>query len=158
VSAATTDLTTNSPQETRDLGQRLGARLTGGEVIALIGPLGAGKTELVKGLAAGNAQTDPALVTSPTFVLVNEYPGPRQLYHLDAYRLTCGAELEALGFEEMVSPDSVAVIEWADRVEDALPDDRLDITLEPTGDTSRKLTLRATRRLSRRLLRRFLAP
>jgi tRNA threonylcarbamoyladenosine biosynthesis protein TsaE len=157
VSAATTDLTTNSPQETRDLGQRLGARLTGGEVIALIGPLGAGKTELVKGLAAGNAQTDPALVTSPTFVLVNEYPGPRHLYHLDAYRLNGGAELEALGFDEMVSPDSVAVIEWADRVEDALPEDRLDITIEPTGDTSRKLTLRASGRLSRRLLREFLA-
>ncbi len=137
-------ITTNSPDETRALGERLGALLQGGEVIALVGPLGAGKTQLVKGLAAGNGPTDPAAVTSPTFVLVNEHPGRLYLYHLDAYRLTDAREFEALGVEEMVSPESVVVIEWADRVEGSLPPERLTIRIEPTGETSRRFTIDAT--------------
>ena len=119
---------------------------------SLIGPLGAGKTQLVKGIAAGNGQTDPTQVTSPSFVLVKEYPGRRYLYHVDAYRLKGGHDLDALGLDEMISPESAVVIEWADRVEDALPEDRLTIRIEPTGDTSRSFVLDAGGPFAQRLL------
>ncbi|MCH7813365.1 MAG: tRNA (adenosine(37)-N6)-threonylcarbamoyltransferase complex ATPase subunit type 1 TsaE [Planctomycetes bacterium] len=131
---------TDSPEATRALGRRLGEALRGGEVIALIGALGAGKTQLVKGIAAGNGGTDPSLVTSPTFTLVNEYTGRVYLYHLDAYRLSSGAELAALGLDEMMRDDAAVVIEWADRALGALPRDRLTIRLEATGAESRRLT------------------
>ena len=152
MSAATFSVNTDSPEQTRAFGQRLGSLLTGGEVIALIGPLGAGKTQLVKGIAAGNGRTDPARVTSPTFVLVNEYPGRCYLYHVDAYRLSSGAELDALGLDEMISPESVVVIEWADRVQDALPEDHLVIRIVPTADTSRRMSLEPVGPASTRLL------
>ena len=148
---------TDSPEQTRALGERIGSLLVGGEVIALIGPLGAGKTQLVKGIAAGNGQTDPTQVTSPSFVLVKEYPGRRYLYHLDAYRLKGGHDLDALGLDEMIGPDSAVAIEWADRVEDALPEDRLTIHIKPTGDTSRVFVLQAGGPSAQRLARR-LAP
>ncbi|MCP4251266.1 MAG: tRNA (adenosine(37)-N6)-threonylcarbamoyltransferase complex ATPase subunit type 1 TsaE [bacterium] len=134
---------TNSPEATRALGRRLGEALRGGEVIALIGPLGAGKTQLVKGIAAGNGATDPSQVTSPTFTLVNEYPGRVDLYHLDAYRLSGGAELAALGLDEMMRDDAAVVIEWADRAEEVLPTDRLTVRLEATGAESRRLTFQS---------------
>ena len=140
-------------EQTFRFARRLGEVLRGGEVIALIGPLGAGKTQFVKGLAAGNGHPDPSGVTSPTFTLVNEYPGRFDLYHLDAYRLRSGDELAALGFDEMTRADSVVVIEWADRVTPALPDDRVTILFESTGDTSRRLTLTVAGPTSRRLLR-----
>lgn len=146
-----------APEQTLGLGRLLGSRLRGGEVIALIGPLGAGKTHFVKGLAAGNAQTDPARVTSPTFILVNEYDGPRHLYHLDAFRLRDAADLDALGFPEMQSPQSVVVIEWADRVAEALPADRLSITFEAVADRARLLHLLSGGDQSERLLTDFLA-
>jgi tRNA threonylcarbamoyladenosine biosynthesis protein TsaE len=143
---------TNSVEETRRFGRLIGAALAGGELIALVGPLGAGKTQLVKGLAAGNGEPDASRVTSPTFVLVNEYPGRVCLHHLDAYRLSGGAEFAGLGFEEMISPSSSAVLEWADRVEEVLPADRLTVRFEVTGETSRRLTLDAGGPSSQRLL------
>ena len=157
MSASTFRVTTDSPEQTRALGQRIGALLTGGEVIALIGPLGAGKTQLIKGIAVGNGRTDPNLVTSPTFILINEYPGRPYLYHLDAFRLDGGADLEAIGLHEMITPESAVVIEWANRVEDALPEDCLTIEIEPTGNESRQLTLTAGGPSSQRLLNEFVA-
>ena len=153
MSAATFSVNTDSPEQTLALGRRIGTLLAGGEVIALIGPLGAGKTQLVKGIAAGNGQTDPTQVTSPSFVLVKEYPGRRYLYHVDAYRLKGGHDLDALGLDEMISPESAVVIEWADRVEDALPGDRLTIRIVPTGDTTRSFGLGAGGPSAHRLLR-----
>ena len=118
-----TEYTTHSAAETIALGQRIGEALKGGEVIALIGNLGTGKTHLIKGIAHGLGVEADDLVTSPTFVLVNEYfarGGAMQVYHIDAYRLESAAEFEALGVEEYSRPDSVVLVEWADRVWEAM--------------------------------------
>ena len=119
----TIEITTHSAAETIALGRRIGAALKGGEVIALIGNLGTGKTHLIKGIAHGLGVQEDDLVTSPTFVLVNEYvarEGAMQVYHIDAYRLDSVAEFEALGVEEYSRPDSVVLVEWADKVMSAL--------------------------------------
>ena len=152
MSAPSCVVQTASVDQTRRFGHRVGAALLGGELIALVGPLGAGKTQFVKGLAAGNGRTDPSRVTSPTFVLINEYRGRVHVYHVDAYRLSGGSELAGLGFDEMVTPTSCVVLEWADRVEDALPEDRLTIRFEVTGETSRRLTVEAGGQSSQRVL------
>ena len=145
-------ITTQSAEHTQALGRCIGELLNGEEVIALIGPLGAGKTQLVKGIVAGAGRADPASVTSPTFTLVNEYPGRPHLFHIDAYRLTGGGELAALGFDEMASPDSSVMIEWADRVAVVLPEDLLTIRIDPTGQTNRNVALQAAGPVARRLL------
>jgi len=106
----------NSVAETIRLGQAMGRGAVGGEVIALVGELGTGKTYLIKGIAQGLDVADSELVTSPTFTLINEYEGRLNLYHIDAYRLDSAKQLEALGFDELYSSDSVIVVEWADRV------------------------------------------
>jgi tRNA threonylcarbamoyladenosine biosynthesis protein TsaE len=111
---------TKSPQETMELGHRIGAQLHGGEVFAICGPLGSGKTHLIKGIAAGAGAMDRQNVTSPTFVLVNQYTGRFDLYHIDAYRLDSVADFERLGFDDFCYPESVVLIEWADKVEAAL--------------------------------------
>lgn len=134
---------TNSVDQTLALAARIGSALVGGEVIALIGGLGSGKTHFVKGLADGAGVSDPRNVSSPTFVLVHEYAGRVYLYHVDAYRLRGPAEFSALGAEEMFRPGATVVVEWADRVLDALPHDRLTVRLEVAGATQRCLTLEA---------------
>jgi tRNA threonylcarbamoyladenosine biosynthesis protein TsaE len=144
-----------TPAETEGLGRTLGRDLAGGSVIALEGPLGAGKTLLAKGVAVGNGLRDASLVTSPTFTLVQEYAGRLHLYHLDVYRLKSAAEVTALGFSEMIRPDAAVLIEWADRISELLPDDRLTIRLEPTGAEQRHAELIATGPLSRQCLARL---
>jgi tRNA threonylcarbamoyladenosine biosynthesis protein TsaE len=107
----------HSPAETESLGERWGREAQPGLVIALSGDLGAGKTQLVKGLARGLGVT--ARVHSPTFTLVNEYGGGRlPLFHLDLYRLETPEQIHGAGIEEFLQPDGVAVIEWAERMED----------------------------------------
>ena len=134
-----------SVEQTLAIGRALGAALQTGDVLALIGPLGAGKTQLVKGIAAGLGVIDLRKVNSPTFVLVNEYQGRLHLYHIDVYRLRHGIELQALGFDEMCSAsDAAVVIEWADRVEDVLPDDHVRIHLRVAGADRRELVLQAS--------------
>lgn len=142
----------HSVEQTRALGVRIGELLAGGEVIALIGPLGAGKTQWVKGLSDGAGVTDLDAVNSPTFVLVNEYAGRVYIHHLDAYRLTGPTELRALGFDEMIDSGSTVIVEWADRVMSILPEDRLTITLEIAGPTERRIRGVANGPTSRRLL------
>ena len=129
---------THSPEETVELGRRLGEQLVPGDVIALVGPLGAGKTQLTRGIALGAGST--GRVTSPTFKLVNEYDGRVRVYHLDAYRLHGADDLVALGCDEFFDGDGAAVVEWADRVAEALPDDRVRVDIAITGATSRRLT------------------
>ena len=108
--------TSHSPQETEALGEQLGRAATAGLVFGLSGDLGAGKTSLVRGLARGLGIT--TRVHSPTFTLVNEYSGGRfKLFHLDLYRLETPDQLRSAGIEEFLSPDGVAVIEWAERLE-----------------------------------------
>jgi tRNA threonylcarbamoyladenosine biosynthesis protein TsaE len=111
-----------SVDETRALGAALGGLLTGGECVALEGPLGAGKTHFVQGLARGLGVPAEEPVVSPTFVLVREYGGRLTLYHIDSYRLADSAELYELGLAEMLAqPDAVVAIEWADRTPEAVP-------------------------------------
>ena len=131
---------TRSPEETIALGRRLGARLAAGHVVALIGPLGSGKTTLTKGLAQGLGVEDARWVTSPTFVLVHEYEGRVPVYHLDAYRLSGPADAEALGSDELLYGSGVAIVEWADRILPALPADRLELHLELGDGCERRLT------------------
>lgn len=125
-------------EQTVRLGEQLAGRLSRGDCVALVGPLGAGKTVLVRGIAVGLGLEDPRLVSSPTFVLVHEYPARLPVYHLDLYRLTDPrAELGDLGFEEMLD-EGVALVEWADRAPGALPAGRWDIRIEIIGVDSRR--------------------
>ncbi len=139
-------ITSHSLAETMQIGQKIGAALKGGEVIALIGPLGSGKTHLVKGIAAGLGAADSRRVTSPTFILINEYTGPKMrldVYHVDAYRLESVAEFEMLGFDDLCRPDSVVLIEWADRVQSALQDvDTMQIELAHIDQNNRRIRLK----------------
>jgi len=134
------DITTNSPDETIEFGQNLGAELRGGEVVAVCGPLGSGKTHLIKGIAAGAGAENPTNVNSPTFVIINEYSGRLDIVHIDAYRLDSTAEFEMLGFDDYCRPDSVVLIEWADKIESALKGiDYIRISLDHAGETERKI-------------------
>jgi len=129
---------TRSPAGTAALGARLGSHWGVGDCVALIGELGAGKTALVRGIAAGLGLAQKNLVSSPTFVLVQEYPCRVPVYHIDLYRLhDAGSELAALGIEEMIA-EGVVLIEWADRAGDRLPHPRWEIRIEHTGQTSRR--------------------
>jgi tRNA threonylcarbamoyladenosine biosynthesis protein TsaE len=114
------DIISNSPRETIEFGNRIGSQLKGGEVIGICGLLGSGKTHLIKGIATGAGAEDSKQVNSPTFVIVNEYSGRLDIYHIDAYRLNSIAEFEMLGFDEYCRPQSVVLIEWADKIESAL--------------------------------------
>lgn len=126
--------------ETRRLGAALAQILPAGTTVALIGTLGAGKTRLVQALAAA-CGVPPETVLSPTFVLCQEYHGRRTLYHLDAYRLKDDDEFLQLGPEEYFESDGITLIEWADRVLDCLPPERLEIHIEVVGETERQFRL-----------------
>lgn len=116
-------IATNSAEETIKFGETLGRQLKGGEVIALCGPLGSGKTHLIKGIVSGLGAEDAANeVTSPTFVLVNEYTGRLDIFHIDAYRLDSIAQFEQIGFDDYCYPGSVVLIEWADKIASAIKD------------------------------------
>ena len=138
-------ITTNSAAETIELGRRMGSVMRGGEVVALIGNLGTGKTHLIKGIALGLEAHDSDQVSSPTFVLVNEYFGREGLihiYHIDAYRMASVAEFQGLGFDEYCRPDSVVLVEWADKVSDAVHAfDPIRIELSHVSETQRKIVL-----------------
>lgn len=134
-------ITSTSVEDTLAIGSRLGMAAQPNDVIALTGRLGAGKTHLAKGIAAGLQVNDPRVVNSPTFVLVNEYAGRLHMYHVDVYRLAGSAELAALGFEDMCDAGGLVVVEWADKIQDLLPADSLSIELAATGENSRQLQL-----------------
>jgi tRNA threonylcarbamoyladenosine biosynthesis protein TsaE len=136
-------LSTAAPEETRAIGQALGSHAQAGAMLALIGPLGAGKTELAKGVAEGLGVT--SVVNSPTFVLMNEHSGRLRLFHIDAYRLDDPEEAVAAGLFDDRQAAGVAVVEWADRLADRLPAERLELTLVPEADGSdrRQISWRA---------------
>jgi tRNA threonylcarbamoyladenosine biosynthesis protein TsaE len=133
----------DSPAETEQLGIALGRKLFPGAVIALVGPLGAGKTFFSRGIALGLAVIDVTQVTSPTFVLVQEYEARLPIYHFDAYRLKAQRDFEDLGALEYFAGEGVCLVEWADRVSDVLPQEHLRVELCPTGQSSRDITLTA---------------
>jgi tRNA threonylcarbamoyladenosine biosynthesis protein TsaE len=131
----------HSARQTESIAAKLAQTLQGGECIALDGPLGAGKTQFVRGLAIGLGAPGRA-VSSPTFVLLNIYRGGRiPLFHLDAYRLTGPEDFEAIGFPELLEQNGLVVVEWASRVEDLLPLKRTSVTIEVTGKTDRQIVI-----------------
>jgi tRNA threonylcarbamoyladenosine biosynthesis protein TsaE len=123
---------------TMSFGRRLGQKLDPGAVIALVGVLGAGKTHLVRAITEGLGIADSRVVSSPTFVLVQEYTARLPVYHFDAYRLNTEAEFADLGVHEYFEGNGVCLIEWADRVPASLPAEHLRATLTITGETSRR--------------------
>lgn len=135
--------TVHSPEQTDRLARLLAELLPDGTTIALVGTLGAGKTRLVQGVAAalGIAREE---VTSPTFVLCQEYHGRRTLYHLDAYRVRGEDEFLELGSEEYFQSPAITMVEWADRVSDCLPPERIEIRIEVAGPKQRELSISST--------------
>ncbi len=129
---------TTSPRGTVAFGRRFAKRLSKGDCVGLVGDLGAGKTVLVRGMAVGLGVEDQRVVSSPTYVLVQEYQGTIPIYHADLYRLAgSAAEVADLGLAEMLA-DGVVLIEWADRAGSALPRPRWQIRIEISGPSSRK--------------------
>ncbi len=136
----TVSILSSDVQETHRLGERLGALLQPGDVLALQGDLGAGKTNLVQGLAQGLGITED--VNSPTFILANEYyTGRLPLYHIDAYRLENAAEAIGFGLEDYLNGNGVTVIEWAERVREVLPQDILWLELSYVSENERRIEI-----------------
>jgi len=140
------DIISNSPNDTIEYGRKIGSQLKGGEIVAVCGVLGSGKTHLIKGIASGAGAEDSKQITSPTFVIVNEYAGGTHgelyIYHIDAYRLNSIDEFEMLGFDDFCYPQSVVLIEWADKIESALRAvDYIRIELFHAGETARKIRI-----------------
>lgn len=136
-------LTTSGLRETHALGQHIGASLRSGTVIALTGDLGSGKTAFVQGLARGLDVPEDYYITSPTYTLINEYPGRYPLFHIDLYRLDDPDSFEDIGLYDILHGEGVAAIEWAERLpKDALPE-HIAIHLEILDDDSRKIRVTA---------------
>jgi len=131
---------TTSPQETRNLGRNLARQLRAGDVLLLWGDLGAGKSEMTRGIAEGLGVT--ATVTSPSFTILNVYDDGRlPLYHFDWYRLESAEELYEMGMDEYLGGDGVAVVEWPSQCPEAIPETHLAVKLTPVGDNEREITL-----------------
>jgi len=120
---------TRSTDETLELARAVGELLRPGDVVSLVGELGAGKTVFARGVARALGVTE--LVVSPTFTIVREYEGRVPLVHVDVYRIDAVQELHDLGFEEVVRDDAVTIVEWGDMIDGLLPGDRLDVRLTP---------------------------
>lgn len=130
---------TDSPEETRALGARLAETLRPGDVVALDGDLGAGKTQFIKGLCAALG-VPPEQVTSPTFTLIHEYEGADgPIYHVDAYRIEHPEELRAAGIDDYLYGEGICLIEWAERIAPLLPNEALRLRLTHLGGTRRRI-------------------
>ncbi|NPU84577.1 MAG: tRNA (adenosine(37)-N6)-threonylcarbamoyltransferase complex ATPase subunit type 1 TsaE [Syntrophaceae bacterium] len=136
-------LETKNADVTRALGRLLGTVLKAGDVVALTGELGAGKTCLTQGIAEGLGISGEYRITSPTFTLVNEYPGRLTLYHVDVYRLAGQADLYDLGFDEFSEGRGVVVIEWAEKIRESVPEGALWIFLSYVDDATRRIEIAA---------------
>lgn len=137
------DVISESPQQTLDIACRLGRQLKPGDVVALHGQLGSGKTWFVKGLARAVGVSDSRQVKSPSFVLINVYEGDFTIYHIDAYRLSTPEEFEDLGsWEFLHAPDKLVVVEWAEKVAPALTEPYIEVTLEHRSPTRRRIEIR----------------
>ncbi len=130
---------TKTESETEDLGSRLARQLPDGAVVALYGDLGAGKTAFVRGMARGMGLC--CRVSSPTFTIVNEYLGERDLIHFDMYRLSGADELFDIGWEDYLRRGAVCAVEWSEKVQDAFFGDEITVTIDKLGDAERKITI-----------------
>lgn len=117
----------HSVDETKDFAKNFAKTLSGGTVLCMYGDLGAGKTAFVQGMAEGLLVGD--YVSSPTFTIINEYEGELPLYHFDVYRISDSDEMYEIGYDEYINSDGICVIEWAELIEDILPDDRIKVTI-----------------------------
>jgi len=138
--AITTELRTTSAEQTEAAGERLAAALGPGDVVALVGELGAGKTCFIQGVVRGLGATTRA--TSPTFVLINQYRGRVPIYHVDAYRTQSLVELLDIGVAELLSSDGVTVVEWAEKLLPLLPSGTIEVRIAGVGDEPRTITMR----------------
>lgn len=136
------EIISDSAGQTRETGRLIGEKLQEGDVLALSGELGSGKTCFTGGLACGLGVDEKYRITSPTFTLINEYPGRFKLYHFDIYRLTDYSEFEDLGYEEYFSGKGVVVIEWAEKIARILPPDGIFINFEYIDENRRRITIR----------------
>ena len=130
-----------SASETVRLGKNIGSRLQPGDVVALVGELGAGKTQFIKGLTAGAGISNPGYISSPSFTLINEYPGEITFYHIDLFRLDKEKEAEELGLEDYFQGGGITAIEWADKIPSLLPKELLLIHIAYTGRNGRSLEI-----------------
>lgn len=131
---------TDNESETEKVGAEFASRLPGGAVVAMYGELGAGKTAFVRGMARGMGLS--CRVSSPTFTIVNEYLGDRELIHFDMYRLRSSDELFDIGWEDYLDRGAVCAVEWSENVRDAFFGDEITVSIEKTGDNGRKITIR----------------
>lgn len=129
----------HSQLETEELGRKLAEKLPGGSVVAMYGDLGAGKTAFVRGMARGMGLS--CRVSSPTFTIVNEYLGERELIHFDMYRLSSADELFDIGWEDYLSRNAVCAVEWSENVQDAFFGDEIVVRIEKLNDTDRKILI-----------------
>jgi tRNA threonylcarbamoyladenosine biosynthesis protein TsaE len=123
------------------MGKRLGRLLQPGDVVALVGDLGTGKTQFIKGLAEGAGVGKATYVSSPSFTLINEYPGRIPLYHIDLFRLESEKEAEGLGLEEYFRGNGITAIEWADKISSLLPRELLLVKIHYTGENTRSFEI-----------------
>jgi len=146
---------TTSAEQTESVGRFIGERLTEGDVVALSGELGAGKTCFASGLAKGLGVDERYRITSPTFTLINEYPGRCRFFHFDVYRLRHAGELEDLGYEEYFGGRGVVVIEWAEKIAQWLPPNTLFIKLEYIDEHTRNLVVKGSQNVLKELQKVF---
>jgi tRNA threonylcarbamoyladenosine biosynthesis protein TsaE len=132
---------TNSAEETMLVGEKLAKGLKPGDIIALSGDLGSGKTTFTKGIGKGLGVKDSRRINSPTFVLIKEYAGKIPLYHLDLYRLDALKEIENLAIEEYIYGTGVTVIEWAEKIKSLLPEKHILVKFKVKGDTKREVVI-----------------
>jgi len=145
------EVLSRNPQETFSLGMILGDLCVPGDVIALSGELGAGKTCLTTGIARGLGVSEKYLVTSPTFTLVNEYRGRLDLFHLDLYRLAGCEDLDDIGYEEYCYGRGITVVEWAEKIMDSLPEGSIFVSLKYVDEMTREIRLEGPERIIMKL-------
>ena len=133
-------------EQTRALARRIGEKLQEGDILALSGELGSGKTCFAGGVARGLGVGEKYQITSPTFTLINEYPARLKLYHFDVYRLNGYADLDDLGLQEILASRGVVIIEWAEKIREVLPDDAIFINFEYIDENKRKIIFNGLRK------------
>jgi len=139
----TYEIITRGPEQTRALGRQTGEALTRGMVLSLEGDLGCGKTVFVQGLAIGLSVPEAIYVTSPSYALIHEYPGRIPLFHVDLYRIEDPAGIDDLGLYDVLNEDNVVAIEWAERIQEALPPEGMVIRFAMVSDDTRKISMTA---------------